>query len=546
MTRVRTLSVSLVLATVLAGAVILLWHEQVFAVPVKLTTGIMEAWGWIGAPTDQAGATEGLQITSAEGFFHLNCDSAVGFCDTVDSKYPNVTVDADTGDISGWGWFGNDITTSGTPYSLGWVNFDPKPLTNPLYADPACVALGPANFYPAEPCYPAQLDIENKEEVSGWARIISIGLEGDRALGTTSMDNDWGWILLQGNNTADGDEYGVLYRNGSFEGWAWSGGGTLPDASYSNSVGLGWIDFSGSGGGSPTGPKGGFVATERGDVYVAGGISNPAGVLSPPQFNATYLITGSAGTGSVVNFSSELLGEGNFIDENSPVLTLPDADSEYRSELGRIDFDKLTTQIDGTKNIWGDEVMVVPSLAGMPAQVFVDGAVVFVDDGSGPGQSNTISDAITFLNGTALPSSGSNFDGAITIVVNGDLTINANLFYNNTTLLDLKNLASVAWIIRGDLTIGENVSNIVGSFFVVGDDFIGDGVSDGTITTLPTSASQLVAYGLLMGRTFDFQRTYEGLPGTDEPSELIYYDGRIIANTPPGLKDYASTLPIVD
>jgi hypothetical protein len=352
--------------------------------------------------------------------------------------------------------------------------------------------------------------------------------------------------LLRGENSADGQEFGLLYRNGTFEGWAYSGGGTLASGSYENAVGLGWLDFSASAGGSPGGPSGGYLSTDRGDVYVQGGISNPPGTLSPTQYNATFLILSSGDSGSVVNFSSELLGQNDFIDENAPDLTLPDATTDFRSELGRLDFDKLTTVVSGSENVYGDSVQTVTSLAGLSGTEFLDGKVIVVDNGLGCcSQTHTLTNSVTFTNGTAVSTSGSNFDGSGTIIVNGDLEITANTFYNNTALLDLENLASVAWIVRGDLTISENVSNLVGTFLVLGDDAIGDGVNDGTITTESTNAAQLVIYGLLMARAYDLQRTYEGVPGVDEPAELVYYDGRVIANPPPGLRDFTSTLPLI-
>jgi len=44
-----------------------------------------------------------------------------------------------------------------------------------------------------------------------------------------------------------------------------------------------------------------------------------------------------------------------------------------------------------------------------------------------------------------------------------------------------------------------------------------------------------------MARRFNFERQYlDQLEG----SELIIYDGRLLANTPPGLGDFAQALPI--
>jgi hypothetical protein len=278
-------------------------------------------------------------------------------------------------------------------------------------------------------------------------------------------------------------------------------------------------------------------------VYSHYGISNPAGTLSPTQYNATYLILTSDAS-SIANFNSQLLGSGTFTDTNWTALNLPDSTNGYVGSLGKLDLTKLTTVTSGSANVYGNTITSLTDASTLTGNKFLDGKVYVVGASCCSG-SYTINDSLTFTNGTALPSTGSSFDGSGVIVVNGDLTINANTYYNNTALLDVKNLASVAWIVRGDLTIGENVSQAVGSFFVIGDTSIGDGLHDGTITTLPTSAQQLNVYGLMMARSFTFQRTYQGTSGSDEPSELIYYDGRILANTPAGLRDYASVLPIV-
>jgi hypothetical protein len=280
------------------------------------------------------------------------------------------------------------------------------------------------------------------------------------------------------------------------------------------------------------------VSTKYGDVYAGDGVTNPGGTLSPSQYNATFLLLGSGGSGSMVNFNSELLGEGNFTATDLDALSLPDSTNDYKSSFGGFDFDKLQTIVSGSENVYGDEVVTLPSFASLSGNESLDGKVIVIDDGVST--SYTLSDAVTFMNGTA-----SGQDGSGLIIVDGDLQIDSNLYYNNTALTDLKNLSSVAWIVKGNLTIGESVNQVVGSFFVIGDDSIGDGLHDGAVTTQSSNASQLVVYGLMMGRSFDFQRTYEGVYGQDEPAELIYYDGRILSNTPPGLRDFASVLPII-
>jgi hypothetical protein len=376
--------------------------------------------------------------------------------------------------------------------------------------------------------------------VTGWARFETLAAYGDTILGTTGHNNDWGWVLLSGSNTADGDDFGLLYNevDGAFEGWAYSGGGTLPSGTFSNAVGFGWINFSSASTGSPTGPTSGYVSTFQGDVFLNDGISNPPGTLSPSQYNATFLLLSAGGAGSIVNFNSEHLDGWTFTSEDADALEIPDSTNNYSSELGSLELDKLKTIVSGSENVYGDEVVTFPSFATLSGDESLDGKVIVIDDGVST--SYTISDAITFLNGTALGE-----DGSGVIIVEGDLRIDANTFYNNTALSDIKNLASVAWIVRGDLTFGENVSRASGSFFVIGDEAIGDNLSDGMITTLPADSSIFVTYGLMMARGFSFQRTYQGVFGIDEPAEAIYYDGRILSNTPPGLRDFASVLPII-
>lgn len=517
-----------VVAAVIAG----IPNDEAQATPTSLGTDTLQSWAWNGLPVDQNVAT-GSDTTSTLGFIHLNCDSWSTCSGGAFNTSPDVQIDTDTGDVSGWAWVGN--TSAASDYSVGWLNFDPDPLTDATYADASCTS---PNYFPAPPCHAAQIDTSNDQTITGWARFETLAAYGDTMLGTTGGNNNWGWVLLNGTNTADGDDFGVIYRDGALEGWAWSGGGTLPSGSFSNEVGFGWINFSSGGSGSVSGPTGGYLSTDRGDVYSRDGISNPPGTLSPSQYNATFLLLGSGGTGSIVNFDSELLGEGNFTAENLPDFELPDSTNDYTNDFGGFDFDKLETVVSGSENVYGDEIVTLPSFATLSGDESLDGKVIIIDGGSTT--QYTISDAITFMNGTAAGE-----DGSGVIIVEGDLLIDSNLYYNNTALTDLKNLASVAWIVKGDLTIGENVNQIVGSFFVIGDDSIGDGLNDGTVTTEATNASQLIVYGLMMGRSFTFQRTYEGVYGQDEPAELIYYDGRIISNPPPGLRDFSSVLPII-
>lgn len=515
---------------------------------VTLSTEPLQSWAWLGLPSDQntpTGQAPGSATDSSIGFVHLNCASN-GTCNPLVGSYPNVQVDVDTGAVNGWAWLGSAASDTGGAYALGWIDFDPAPLPDAsVYADARCPAGSryPAldvTLFPDPVCVDARIDVVNQQEVYGWARISTLGAYGDSVLGSTAQDNDWGWVLLRGVNSADGAEFGLLYQEGVLNGWAYSGGGTVPSVGVDPSTGLGWLSFSTAGDGSTSGPVTAYVSTEQGDVYVGGGIENPAGTLSPSQYNATYLIL-SSNNETVVNFNSELLGEGNFTQTDYEALELPQEANNYTTSLGSLKIDALTTPVDGTRNTYGDEVVALASLSSLSGNVFLDGAVYVIDNGAAGHQSYTLSDAVTFMNGTSALPSG-DFDGSGVIVVNGDLVIDAQSFYSATQLFDITNLASVAWIVRGDVIVSPQVANIVGAFIVVGDEVV-DGANDGAFITQPSSESSLLLSGLVMARSFQLQRTYQGVPNVDQPAELLYYDGRTVLNPPPGLRDFTSTLP---
>lgn len=526
------------LCSVVIGAV--LFRDAAWAALQSLPTAAFGSWAWSGTAGD---ASSGAGV----GFVHLNCSSN-GSCAPVNNNQPNVQLDVDTGAVDGWGWIGVAAADTGTAQSMGWLNFDPAPLPDAsAFADTRCSngskypALDPV-LYPNPICTSAQLNTSNQQEVSGWARLETLAMYGDTVLGSSGGDNDWGWVLLRGRNSADQAEFGVVYREGALEGWAYSGGGTVPSVGVDPTVGLGWISFSAAGPGSTTGPASGYVSTERGNVYVRGGIENPTGTLSPSQYNATFMILSSTNN-TIVNFNSELLGEGTFTEEDYNQMNLPSADNAFSSTLGTLKLDHLTTAVDGVRNIYGNEVVALSSLASMSGDFFLDGGVYTVDNGLSGHQTYALSNAVTFTNGTSALTTGP-YDGSGVIVVNGDLVIDANVFYNATQVFDVKNLASVAWIVRGDLIVSPNVSTLSGAFFVIGDDTL-DGAHDGAVVTQPAIATQLVVIGLMMARSFDLQRNYEGVFGSDEPSELFYYDGRAVLNTPPGLRDFTTTLPLI-
>ena len=57
-----------------------------------------------------------------------------------------------------------------------------------------------------------------------------------------------------------------------------------------------------------------------------------------------------------------------------------------------------------------------------------------------------------------------------------------------------------------------------------------------------SSESPLTVVGLVIARAFGWERSYSNIK---QGSERIIYDGRLIANPPPGLKGFAEGLPVI-
>src|SRR3989338_2255202 len=125
------------------------------------------------------------------------------------------------------------------------------------------------------------------------------------------------------------------------------------------------------------------------------------------------------------------------------------------------------------------------------------------------------------------------------IVVRGNLTINSNITYKDPSVLDVKNLASVGWMVlddesvtKGKITIAPGVSDLVGAFYA--ETLISTGTA-GANSDIPLNIR-----GLMLAHEFNFERQYESLT---RGAEQILYDGRISVNTPPGFEDISRALP---
>lgn len=243
-----------------------------------------------------------------------------------------------------------------------------------------------------------------------------------------------------------------------------------------------------------------FVETVGGQVYAGGEIQ--AGE-APPIHNATYCL--QAG-GAISNFTSaagcSLAG--------SPAYEVPRSERNYVGSFGSID----------VAGILNGKYGALQEPASLPADL--GGRIWYFPSGL------TVTSPIEFRN-----SSGPSRANGL-VVVKGDLVIEADLTYQDRNESDLKDLASVGWIVLrdggsgGNVRIGPTVRRTVGAFF-----------AEETIDT-GAGTTPLSVQGVLVAKDFAFRREYAS---RTEGSERVIFDARAILNPPPGLSDATRSLP---
>lgn len=557
-----------------------------------------DAMGW----TSYSCANENLVCSTVEHY-------AVRL-GTVGGGTPNAT-------LLDHGWIGDP---SGGQFSTGWATFNRKYCSSgdnagsycaadgdcPGGGVGSCVALGTppiaegenwAGQPSASYLYSSIYDLGGGQkrypgQVAGWARHLTLKSYGESQVPPQS---DWGWMHLRGPEapqpyttmanggfhqcidcsasktkcnvcekvqvnpgdpeeswkkyacnscyTCDGsgncdtcekcDSYGVSYdsQRGRLVGFAWAGG--------QNDAGLGWTQFDPTEGG--IGVLQAWLATRYGDIFAGGPIATSPGTLpSPPgTFNATYVIQANG----TIAFTSQA----GYLQPNYPSnIELPTAGNQYFNVLGRLDM-KTMTQIGVHR--YGETVQVTGDLNTYLNTQLPDGRLdgkIYYHQGDA-----VINNPIEFQPGLIDAQSG-----AGTIIIDGDLAINAPITYETQqTIGRVVNLPSVTWIVRGNLAISSSVGtppesatdpNIVGAFLVIG--CPGDGsipcgltAKEGVVTTGSSSTLQLIVNGLMMAKRFVFERSVPAQEG----SEQVIYDGRLLANPPPGLQDLTAVLPVI-
>lgn len=304
------------------------------------------------------------------------------------------------------------------------------------------------------------------------------------------------------------DKYGVSVdrQNGRIVGWAWNG-------NFDPAVGVGWINFSPTPGG--LGLASPWLETKYGDIYGKPLVRSPSAFVKLiNKYNATYCILTN---GVVVNFRSE---EG-CRREGFEIFDFPRASNLYTNIFGKIDLPGILAGKYGMVQAINSDSDIPNLLAGK----------VYYSNGD-----LTVSGKL-FNNGSG------RINGSGLIVVKGNLNITGDIFYQTGSVANLKNLSSVGWLVvdvddgtgtKGNINIDSAVKTVVGAIYAEGE------VSTGTTGDRRTD-KPLTVRGLILAKKFNFERLWQS---AERGSEQVVYDGRTLANTPPGMTDLMSALPV--
>lgn len=489
------------------------WQVVQFPSPYRA-----EGWGWIGNSEDGTNGTALISFSceNLTGYYLTSCGDGTGVIRFDYGVYLQRGGCGADCDVNGTAWVGSYDSSDSAIYPIGIISFDPD--VSDASAPPQ--QLGDDYTTPEDERQDARWN-EETGELYGWARFLTLEAYERETLGL--IGNEWGWIKLRGLVGGSTTEYGVRFdpQTLEFSGWSWNDNGSDSTGFEVEGSGLGWIKFDLLTSGTVTQS---WLKTSQGNVYSGGNINAS---IAPPsgEYNATYLIL--AGGTDIINFSADVEKGNTNVNTNLGTYPTNTNAQVYRGALGTIHVNELiadaqkngTAETGDCNDTW---------LANYTTSL--DGVVYYC-----PGNL-TINNNLTFYN-----ASGSGI-GSGTVVVGGNLIINDNMGYFNTTIdQHINNLASVAFIVLGRIEINPSATNLVGAYIVLGD---AGGSTTGTYDfSTGDSTSPLEIEGLVMARSFNFQRKSTGTSTQSQPAEHIRYDGRIFANTPPGLEDLAALLP---
>ncbi|MFW0862609.1 MAG: hypothetical protein ACKKL6_03405 [Candidatus Komeilibacteria bacterium] len=451
-----------------------------FAEPAVLPDGELTGWGW----------------TDTFGWVSLNCINVYAgendaqltrHCASESYSDYAVELDPETGVMDGFAWSTN----------AGWIDFSPTIGAGSVGSLPTIS--GGDNY-----AHTVQLDVESRY-LEGWAVAT---------FNDTDPNNN-AWIRFRAAeecNTVDPDETNYCVRlneHGYLAGWAWSGGDD----------GLGWIYFDETFSGGP------YIKTQYSDIYSGGTVT---GSRAPEgAYNATYCIISGSNNDITLSSSKSCLIGGIDID-------FPTASESYSTSIVQLDVDYLEA-LSKANNKYYDVDSDTYNITELPNNNSLAGNVYYF--------TSTTRDSVDFNINSSL-----DFDDAITgsgagtIVIDGDLYINAKTGYGSGVPDNLNEIASVSWVVLGDVYINKSVSSVVGAFVVLGNGTAGSGkfyTGDDDGDAVETKV-QLDFSGVVVAKEIILERTYFS---SLSPSEIFEYDGRVLLNTPPGLGNFVGYLP---
>ncbi len=154
-----------------------------------------------------------------------------------------------------------------------------------------------------------------------------------------------------------------------------------------------------------------------------------------------------------------------------------------------------------------------------------------------------IGNNIFWRNGDLTINAGASFcRGAGTILVEGNLIINGDFDYCGNPVTKRDQIASVGFIVKGNITVATGVQSGVGTMFSAGTFTTESIVDPGNLTT---SDVPFTLSGLVVALRFDLRRQLDPIPdgagGYTKPQEETFnYDGRIVVAPPPGFMNLYS------
>lgn len=305
-------------------------------------------------------------------------------------------------------------------------------------------------------------------------------------------------------------------------GWGWNKHSV-------SGFGVGWLQF------SPriTADNNPYFQVDAGNIYSKGNITGTY-PLPPNRYNAYIIEAG----GDITNFyasSTKTNAQGLSLPvrANSSRINFPSlSNGYYKNVLGKIDYSGLITPIAGedyNKYNSSVEQSAVPHFWIGGATSLNDTVYISNVDETGPSMDRII------VGGSR---------GSGIFIVNGNLNITHNITYANTEVDKLSEIASLVWIVNGDVTISSGVTEVAGTFIVLGDGVHADcSAADpgcGQFITTGPGSDTLNIYGSVLAKKFDLNRTYAT---NGEPAEKFINDGRLQANPPKGMQNFAKGLP---